>query len=129
MLDSWSVLAYLEDEPAGERAANIIADAYEHGIPLLMSTVNAGEAWYILACRVSEAEADQGIADLREVGIELRDADWKLAHQAARLKVKRKMSFADCFAAPLSIQEKGAALVTGDKEFREVEQLVNIMWL
>ena len=61
MLDSWSIIAYLEDEPAGERVAGVIADAHESGIPLLMAIVNVGEVWYILARETSESEADQKI--------------------------------------------------------------------
>ena len=60
VLDSWAVLAYLEDESSGQKVADLIGDAHEHGIPLLMSVVNAGEVWYILAREVSEAEADKG---------------------------------------------------------------------
>jgi predicted nucleic acid-binding protein len=129
VLDSWSVMAFLEDEPAGETVGNIIADAHEHGIPLMMTTVNIGEVWYILAREISEAVAEQSIKDMRELGIQFHDADWKLANQAARFKAAKKMSFADCFAAALAFHQKGSMLVTGDKEFKQVEDLVKIHWL
>jgi predicted nucleic acid-binding protein len=129
ILDSWSVMAFLEDEPAGEAVGNLIADAQENGIPLCMTTVNAGEVWYILAREVSEAVADQAIKDIRQLGVQFFDADWKLANQAARYKAVKRMSFADCFAAALTVQHKGAVLVTGDKEFKEVEPEVKIHWL
>ena len=38
------------------------------------------------------------------------------------------MSYADCFAAALA-QRESAAVVTGDPDFRQVEQLVAIDWL
>jgi predicted nucleic acid-binding protein len=122
-------MAFLEDEPAGEAVGNIIADAHDHGIPLMITTVNAGEVWYILAREVSEAAADQSIKDMHELGIQFHDADWKLANQAARFKATKKMSFADCFAAALAAHHKGSALITGDKEFKEVESSVKIHWL
>jgi len=129
VLDSWSIMAFLEDEPAGEAVADIIANAHEYSIPLLITTVNAGEVWYILAREVSEISADQSIKDMHELGIVFVEADWKLANQAARFKAVKKMSFADCFAAALASQHKGAALVTGDKEFKEVEEAIKIHWL
>ena len=129
VLDSWSVMAFLEDEPAGEAVGNIIADAHDHGIPLMMTTINAGEVWYILAREISETAADQSIKDMCELGIQFHDADWKLANQAARFKAAKKMSFADCFAAALAVQYKSSALVTGDKEFKQVEAMINILWL
>jgi len=128
VLDSWAILAYLEDESAGQQVADIIANAHEHGIPLMMSTVNAGEVWYILAREISDAEADKGIDDLRQLGIKFIDADWKLARLAGTFKSKNRMSFADCFAAALAKENK-AELITGDREFKQVESEIKISWL
>jgi ribonuclease VapC len=129
VLDSWAIIAYFEDEPAGAKVADLIADAHEHSTPLLMTVVNVGEVWYILARQTSESEADRSVAELNELGIEIREADWKLARNAAQFKAKHKMSFADGFAAALAVQEKGAVLVTGDKEFQQLENEIRIHWL
>jgi PIN domain nuclease of toxin-antitoxin system len=129
VLDSWAVMAFLEDESAGEAVGNIIADAHDQGIPLRMTTVNAGEVWYILAREISETAADQSIKDMHELGIQIHDADWKLANQAARFKATKKMSYADCFAAALTLQQKGSVLVTGDKEYKVLENEIKFLWL
>jgi len=128
VLDSWSILAYLEDEPAGKQVADLIADAHESGTPLMMTVVNAGEIWYITARETSEDEADHTILELAQLGIQFSDADWKLAREAARFKTKGKMSFADCFAAALAKENK-ADLVTGDLEFKQVESEIKLLWL
>jgi predicted nucleic acid-binding protein len=128
VLDSWAVIAYLEGEPSAEKIADLIADAHEHDIPLFMSVVNAGEVWYILAREASISDADRAIAELRRLRIELIDADWTLAHEAGGFKAKHKMSFADCFAAALAKQKK-AVLLTGDKEFKQIEGDITIEWL
>jgi len=128
VLDSWAVLAYFEDESSGEAVGEIIADAYENGISLMMSLVNVGEVWYIVARQTSEKEADACIEQLRQLGIMLAEVDWKLARQAALFKSKHKMSFADCFAAALA-KEHNAELLTGDKEFHAVKKEVTINWL
>ena len=128
VLDSWSVMAYLEDEPAGQKVADIIADAHENGIALMMTVVNAGEVWYILAREVSENAADESLAELRNLGIAIVDADWKLTLAAAKFKVKGRMSYADCFAAGLAKEEK-AELVTGDSEFKQVEGEIKVRWV
>lgn len=128
VLDSWAVIAYLEDEPAAEKVADLMADAHEQKVPLLMTVVNAGEVWYIIARQTSDADADRSIKQLRDLGIEFVDADWNLAHGAGYFKSKNKMSFADAFAAALAKQRK-ALLVTGDQEFKAVEQEINISWL
>ena len=118
----------LHDEPAGEQVETIIADAREIGIPIFMSVVNAAEVWYITARRRSEADADSGIHVLSEFGIHFVEADWNLAKDAGYFKSRNKMSFADCFAAALAKQRK-ASLVTGDKEFKQVQTEITIDWL
>lgn len=128
VLDSWAVLAYLEDENPGKQVAEILANAHEHGTSLLMTTINAGEVWYILAREVSETEAERAITDLKRLGIHFVDADWNLARLAAGFKAKHRMSFADCFAAALAKEHK-ADLVTGDKEFQKVQTEIRISWL
>ncbi|MHB1543570.1 MAG: PIN domain-containing protein [Gammaproteobacteria bacterium] len=128
VLDSWAVLAYLEDESSGKQVAEIISDAHERGTSLLMTTVNAGEVWYIIAREVSGADAERSIVDLKHLGIEFVDVDWKLSRVAAGFKAKHRMSYADCFAAALAKDQK-AELVTGDREFKQVEGDVRIGWL
>jgi predicted nucleic acid-binding protein len=128
VLDSWATIAYLEDEASAERVADIIADAHEEEIPLLMSVVNAGEVWYIIARESSVADADASINQLCDLGIEFVGADWNLAKDAGYFKSKNKMSFADCFAAALAKQRK-AHLATGDPEFKQVESEIAINWL
>lgn len=128
VLDSWAIMSYLQGEPSAEKVADIIADAHEDSVPLLMSVVNAGEVWYIIARRTSEADADRSIRQLKQLGIAFVDADWEIAHDVAKFKAKHKMSFADCFAAALAKQRKGQ-LVTGDQEFKQVGAEVTINWL
>jgi predicted nucleic acid-binding protein len=128
VLDSWAVIAYLEDETAAEKVADIIADAHEQEIPLLMTVVNAGEVWYIVARQTSATEAEASIKQLRDLGIEFVDADWELAKGAGYFKSRNKMSFADCFAAALAKKTK-AHLATGDPEFKRVETEIAVTWL
>jgi ribonuclease VapC len=121
-------MAYLEDEPSAERVADLIADAHEENMPLMMTVVNLGEIFYIIARGASEADAERSVIEIRQLGIEVADADWSLTREAAGLKAKHRMSYADCFAAALARQKK-AHLVTGDFEFRQVEPEIQILWL
>lgn len=128
VLDTWTILAYLQDEPAAEKIVDLIADAHEQDIPLYMSVVNVCEVWYILAREVSEIEADSSVQDLQQLGIQFQNSDWETAKEAARFKTSGKISLGDCFAAALA-KELKADLVTGDAEFRQVEGHIKILWL
>lgn len=128
VLDSWAVLAYLQGESAAEKMSEIIADALEHGTPLYVSVVNAGEIWYIMARELSASHADAAISDVRSWGVQFVDADWELAQRTAVFKSKHKMSYADAFAAALA-QGRKAELVTGDPELKRLELEIRIKWL
>jgi predicted nucleic acid-binding protein len=121
-------MAYLEDEPGGDIVSDAIADAHEEDIPLLMSVLNVGEVWYVIARETATADAETAVAQLRQLGIEFIAADWHLAKEAARYKAKHKMSYADCFAAALT-KQKDAVLLTGDPEFHQIEREIRITWL
>jgi len=128
VLDTWSVMAFLEDEPASERVEAIITEAHEAGIPLLMTVVNVAEVWYIFARDSSAEEADQGVSELKQLGIEFVEADWELSLEAAKFKAQHKMSLADCYAAALAKSSQGD-LITGDHEFKQVEDEIKIDWM
>ena len=81
-----------------------------------------------MARRLSEHEANESVAELKRLGVELVEVDWDHAQAAARLKAKHRMSYADCFAAALAKRSK-ADLVTGDPGFKQVESDIRIMWL
>ena len=55
-------------------------------------------------------------------------ADQKLSEVAGELKVVKKMSLADCFAAALAKRER-AEIYTGDPEFKTVEREIKVVWL
>jgi predicted nucleic acid-binding protein len=129
VLDSWAVLAYLEDEPAAEGVQSIMDEAHDAGIPLLMSVVNAGEVWYSVARGRTEKHADDNVLkELGDLGITLVDVGWALTRQAAAFKRRGRIAYADCFAAALARQYK-APLVTGDPEFKPLEAEISVLWV
>lgn len=128
VLDSYSVIAYLENEPGGAKVADLIKQARERGNPLLLSVVNWGEVYYS-TCRVAgQSAAERVLQQIDTLPIEIVDADRETAKVAATLKTNKKMSYADCFAAALAILRK-AQMVTGDREFKEVEDRLHVLWL
>ena len=128
VLDTWAVIAYLEDEPSGEQVEDLIATAHEEQIPIYMSVVNVGEVWHTMAREISEEEANASVKSLRDLWIQFENADWELTQEAARFKSKNKMSYADAFAAALS-KNKKADLITGDKEFKPLDGEIKILWV
>jgi uncharacterized protein len=128
ILDSWAVIAFLEDEPSAPQIADLIASAHEEEIPLYMTVINVGEVWYTIAREISEDDANASIKELRDLRIQFENVDWELTQEAARFKSQHKMSYADCYAAALAKLKK-ADLVTGDNEFKGLENEIKIQWV
>lgn len=95
---------------------------------LRLSVVNWGEVFYITLREAGRQRADQVAHLISTLPIEIVPADLEMTQQAAEFKAARKMPYADCFAAALA-KLRNAELVTGDREFRQVEEEVKIHWL
>jgi len=128
VLDSYSLIAYFDGEPGAEKMVEIIRSARDSGRPLLLSVINWGEVYYV-TLRESGRERAEEIAHLiSTLPIEVIPADLELTRQAAEFKARIKMSYADCFAAALAGVRR-AELVTGDKEFRQMEGEIKMLWI
>lgn len=128
VLDSWALMCYFEHEPGYEKVVELFQKATESSKPLLMCVVNWGEVYYQIAKRLGETKAQEIEQLIHSFPIRLVDADKDLTREAARFKAAKRMSYADCFAAALARQKK-AELITGDKEFHQVEEEIKIIWL
>jgi predicted nucleic acid-binding protein len=128
VFDSWAIFAFLNGEPAAPQVKTIISEAHEAEWPMCITAVNLGEIWYGVARRQSSEAADQTTDYVRRLGLRVVDADWELTRLAARFKSQYRLSYADCFAAALA-RQLNTEVITGDPEFRQLEQEVKVHWL
>ena len=128
VLDSFAVIAYLQEGPGFEKIMALLERASKQGRKLLMCTPNWVELRYIIARRRGEDEWENLRINLLSLPIEIVQADLSLAEEAGRFKTTKRMSLADCFAAALARQRK-AVIYTGDPEFKEVQDDIEIEWL
>jgi predicted nucleic acid-binding protein len=128
VLDAYSLISYLEGEDGKDRMVEVFKVARDSGRALLLCVANWGEVYYITLREAGRERAEQIGHLLSTLPIQFVTVDMELAKKAAELKASKKMSYADCFAAALAKLRK-AELVTGDKEFKQVEQEVKILWI
>lgn len=128
ILDTYAIMAFLQDEPGADTVRNLILKAEEGSVKLAMSVINLGEVWYAIARATSSETADRYVQEIRGVAIEIVDADWTVIRQAAAYKANGNISYADCFTAALARMREGE-IVTGDKEFKVFENEIKILWI
>ncbi len=105
----------------------VLDQAVAGRLDLRLTSVNAGEILYAVERALGAQVAREALRSIQMWG-DIVNADLELAARAAWLKLRGGISFADCFAAALAHRD-GVPLLTGDPEFRRVEDVVQIAWL
>jgi PIN domain nuclease of toxin-antitoxin system len=109
VLDSWAVLAVLNDEPAAARVQPIIDDG-----GAVMSWINLGEVYYQTIRRRDERRARTAVDAIRRQ-LRVEEPDREIVLAAARVKANGKMSYADAFCVATA-QRHRLPIYTGDPE-------------
>jgi predicted nucleic acid-binding protein len=128
ILDSYAILALVNDEPGAERVAFLLKQASDPHYVVAMSLNNLGEVAYIIERRWGIEKTQITLAYLEATGIQFVEVEKNRVLSAAHLKAKYPIAYADAFAAALAI-EMGATLLTGDPEFQALSSQLDIEWL
>ncbi|MDB5209656.1 MAG: PilT protein [Sediminibacterium sp.] len=116
VLDSYAMLAYFRNEPGGEKVEQLLNETAEGKHSLHMTCINAGEVYYMAYRKDGLDKALIVWKALHQFPISISDIDSSFTLKAANIKATHKLSFADAYAAALTIIKK-ATLLTGDTEF------------
>ena len=128
VLDSFALLAYLEDEEGAGQVQRLLVEAERGPTQTFMSVVNLGEVLCITERHRGLEEAQRTAGVVEQLPVRVIDADRVLTFQAAHVKANHPISYADAFAVAMA-QELAATVVTGDAEFACVEHLVPVKWI
>ena len=127
-LDSWPILEWMGGRPpASDRVERLLNEAESGQVRLLMSAINVGEVYYFLRKNHNETVAESWREASRTLPVTIEVPTGDDIWSAATLKSQFSIAYADAFAAALA-QKYNCPLVTGDPEFRSVDQL-EIDWL
>lgn len=128
VLDTFALLAYLQDETGASRVETLLERAAKEKCRLCISTINLGEMLYIIERREGVAKTQDALALIRQLSLEILPADEQAVFAAAHIKASHALCYADAFAVASAIQES-AVVVTSDPEFEAVAALVTVEWL
>ena len=128
VLDSFALLAFFQAEPSGLKVRELLERTQRGEIRLAITAVNLGEVAYRTERVFGLERAQEVLAKIEEYAPAVIDVDRELALAAAHLKARYRMSYADCLAVAAA-QRVDAAVVTGDPDFRQMEEAVSVEWL
>jgi len=122
------MLAYLDGEPAARDVRQILRRTRRKEIIALFSLINYGECLYVIEREQGLQRAQRAVGIIDQLALRVVPADRSLVFEAAHMKARYPISFADAFSVALAKRNRGRVM-TGDPEFKAVEPEVAIHWL
>ncbi len=128
VLDSHAILKFVQDEAGAEKVEEILKASHRGEIRAFLNEINLGEIYYITVRKMGMEVATELLEHMGNLPIKRVPATWDVIAAASRVKAQYALSYADCFAVASALRW-GAAIVTGDPEFKRVEHLVEVDWI
>jgi ribonuclease VapC len=128
VLDSWAMLAYLDAEPAGQQVRQVLWSARGKHVVVLLSLIAYGECLYVIERQQGLQRAQLAVGIIDQLALHVTPADRPLVFEAAHVKARYPISYADAFSVALA-KRTGGRVMTGDPEFQAVEHEIAIHWL
>ena len=126
VLDACALLRLAQDEPGAEQVEEILRTAQAGECRVLLHQINLGEVVYRIGKGFGWTVAERKQAEIGLLPIETVAFSNDIFWAAVKLKAHYPMSYADCFAAALAIQQK-AVLLTSDPEFNVLGDAVTTL--
>jgi predicted nucleic acid-binding protein len=128
ILDSFALLAWIQDEPGAQIVEDVLYKAQDEGEGLLLNIINLGEVFYCCARVKDSSFANDIVEKIRLLPLTIYPCPNDLVLEAAEIKAQFPISYADAFIVATAIREH-CCIVTGDPDFKKVEHLIEINWL
>ena len=128
IFDSYALLKFFQKEKGYEKVVHLLEEIKKAGATKYINAVNLGEIIYSTKREFGDQKKLEVLANIERLNFNILTVSNSLIFQAAEYKAQYRISYADCFILASAIEHK-AIIVTGDPEFKNVEHLVNIMWV
>jgi predicted nucleic acid-binding protein len=127
VFDAWALLAFIQgEEPAASRVMQLIGQAEQKRVQLVMSWIKLGEVYYNIGRQKGLDEARETLDEILLLAtIGLHDVKKRDILAAAENKMNFAMSYADAFAIALT-QSLNATIVTGDPEIIGLDDAIRV---
>ncbi len=128
LFDSHALLRFFQKESGHEEVARLLGHTHRTRTKRLLCAINLGEIIYITKRAFGDQKKIEVLAHIERLGFTVLPVPNSLIFRAAEFKAAYSISYADCFALAAAV-EHSANIVTGDPEFKKVQDLVNLVWI
>jgi predicted nucleic acid-binding protein len=127
VLDANALVRLYRDAPGADTVDHLVHQARAGKARLSISVANLGEVLHVLSRFIRPDEALRFIEKTQDA-VQAVSIDQKASLDAAMLRIRYKLGFADSFAAELALR-MGAALVTADPDFEKLGKQLKVLAL
>ena len=128
VLDSFALISLFHREPGWEQVRSALREISLAGENALLCRINWGEFYYTVRRRVGRQKAEEALALLEQLPVEVLPVDDQLVREAAEIKAENPVAYADAFCIATAKRVTGQIL-TSDPEFKAVEGIVFVRWI
>ena len=128
IFDSHALLKFFQKEKGYEKVVLLLQEIRKTGVTKYINAINLGEIIYSTKKEFGDQKKLEVLANIERLNFTILPIPNHLIFQAAEYKAQYALSYADCFALALAVEHK-AIFVIGGPEFKEVEHLVDIVWI
>jgi predicted nucleic acid-binding protein len=128
LLDTSGFLAFLWAEAGGKRVREAVLLARKGVADLALSEMSLAEAFSVVGRKRGQTATDQTLRLVRSLPLRLVPCPLDLLLDAARLRIRHGLHFADCVVAATALREN-RTVWTCDPDFRELAGEVRVVFL
>ncbi len=130
VIDAFALLVLLREEASYRMVKQLLEQAESGQVALFLTEINWGEVYYSVVKKHGEVAGRKALSTMELLPLNFVVTTRDLVLAAAKIKARFPVSYADAFAIAAA-QELDCPVVTGDPEFRRVEQagVVRVMWV
>lgn len=128
LFDSYALLKLFQKEKGYEKVAQLLEQIKKAGAIKYINAINLGEIIYVTKREFGDQKKLEVVTNIERLAFTILPVHNNLIFQAAEFKAQYNISYGDCFVLASAIEQK-AIIVTGDPEFKQVEHLVEIVWI
>ena len=128
LFDSHAIVKWVQKEKGFQKVKSLVTACRDQSLRGYINQINLGEVYYLIIRWSGLSEAKTFLENFFRLSIEVVLPDSDLIWEAAEIKARFSISYADCFAAATALRFK-ASILTGDPEFKKLGDLVTVEWL
>ena len=128
VLDSSAILAFMFNEDGAAKVEELLRNAEEREVQLILPVIQLGEILYIVERRDGENKRKEADELIKNLPLTFAEINLQIAESAAGFKARGGISYPDAFVIAIALDVEGKIL-TKDREFKKFEGEVGIEWI